>query len=209
MPPPEEPSASDPRIAFFDRLASQWDTNEQDPEAAVDKVAAMADYLALRPGENLLEVGCGTGQLTGWLAEQVAPGRVVAVDFSQGMLDRARAKKLPAEFRLADVCQDVLGEGCFDVAFCFHAFPHFRDQAAALRNLARALCDGGRLIVMHLAASAAINAFHDQVGREVFGDHLPIGPQWDTLLGSTGFTLDQHLDGDGLFFLRATNGRSG
>ena len=94
------------------------------------------------------------------------------------------------------------------MAFCFHAFPHFRDQAAALGNVARALRDGGRLLIMHLASSADINAFHDGVGGVIVGDHLPLAPAWPPLLEQTGLTAQELIDRPGLFFLKAVrNGR--
>ena len=143
------------------------------------------------------------GQITGWLAARVAPGQVVAVDFAEAMLAQARRKQLAAEFRRADVCRDPLGQRCFDVVLCFHSFPHFRDQAAALRNLASALRPGGRLMVMHLAGSAQINAFHDEVGGAVAGDHLPSCADWECLLAQAGLQIRQFLDHDDLFLLVA------
>ena len=148
-------------------------------------------------------MGCGTGQLTGWLADQVSPGRVIAIDFAQAMIDQARRKKLPAEFRRADVCCDDLGEGSFDVALCFHSFPHFRDPIAAVRNLSRALRIGGRLLVMHLAGSDQINAFHGQVGGVVGGDRLPERSAWQPLLADADLELQHCVDRDGLFLLAA------
>lgn len=198
-----EASGRDPRIAFFNGLADRWDSGEQDPAETVSRLAGLSDLVQLKPGHDLLEVGCGTGQITGWLASQVAPGRVVAVDFAEAMLDQARHKGIPAELRCVDVCDADLGERCFDVVFCFHSFPHFRDQSAALRHLARALRPTGRLLVIHLAGSAEINAFHDQVGGAVAGDHLPVGDAWGPLLASAGLRLQDYQDREGLFFLAA------
>jgi len=198
-----DPLESDPRIAFFNGLADRWDSGEQDPAETVSRLAGLSDLLGLKAGDDLLEVGCGTGQITGWLALQVAPGRVVAVDFAEAMLDQARRKGIRAEFRRADVCDADLGERCFDVVLCFHSFPHFRDQPAALRNLAKTLRPTGRLLVMHLAGSAEINAFHDQVGGAVAGDHLPVGDDWGPLLASAGLRAQDHEDREGLFFLAA------
>ena len=160
----------DPRIGFFDGLADGWDVSEHEYENLLKGLEYRAGLLELRPGECVLEIGCGTGQLTGWLAERVRPGRVVAIDFSPEMLRVAQAKNIPATFRLADVCQDDLGRAEFDLAFCFHSFPHFRDQPAALRNLARCLKSGGRLVVMHLHSRDEINAFHHGVGGSVAHD---------------------------------------
>jgi len=159
--------------------------------------------LGFRGGQDVLEVGCGTGQITGWLAGQVAPGRVVGIDFSAQMLARAQAKSLPAEFRLLDICSAPAGEAAFDVAFCFHCFPHFRDQPAALANLAASLRPGGRLIVMHLAGSQQVNAMHSGFGGAVGQDHLPATERWPSLLGGAGFELIGLIDREDLFLLRA------
>jgi SAM-dependent methyltransferase len=118
-------------------------------------------------------------------------------------LQQARRKHVAPEFRCADVCCDELGTRCFDVILCFHSFPHFRDQSAAVMNMARALRTSGRLIIMHLAGSREINAFHDHVGGAVAGDHLPSLGAWQTLLASVGLEVCQHEDRDGLFMLVA------
>lgn len=199
----------DPRIAYFDGLADRWDTCGQDPAATIRELEKSSVLLALGPGEDVLEVGCGTGQITGWLASRVSPGRVVAVDFAPAMLEQARRKNVPAEFRCADVCCDGLGEHCFDVILCFHSFPHFRDPPAALQNLARALRRDGRLLVMHLAGRAQINAFHDQVGGAVSGDHLPGEDAWEPLLAAAGLQIQRYDDREGLFFLSAVLSGSG
>jgi ubiquinone/menaquinone biosynthesis C-methylase UbiE len=193
----------DPRIAFFDSLAENWDAGEQNPAETLAAFQRRANLLELRRGENLLEIGCGTGQLTSWLAEQVMPGRVVAVDFSAAMLQQARQKGIAAEFHAADVCVDPLGNGEFDIALCFHSFPHFRDKPAALANIARSLKSGGRLIVMHLHGRAEINAFHSGAGGTIGSDLLPDDRQWRKLLTATGFSAPLILDGEEGFFLRA------
>ena len=193
----------DPRVAYFDRCAEGWDSDVQKVRRTLERLERCRGLLGFRGGQDVLEVGCGTGQITGWLAGQVAPGRVVGIDFSAQMLARAQAKSLPAEFRLLDICSAPAGEAAFDVAFCFHCFPHFRDQSAALANLAASLRPGGRLIVMHLAGSQQVNAMHSGFGGAVGQDHLPATERWPSLLGGAGFELIGLIDREDLFLLRA------
>lgn len=192
-----------PLIEFFDGLAENWDEAEQNPAETLRRVEGLRDLLNLGEGDDLLEVGCGTGQLTGWLADRVSPGGVVAVDFSQKMLDLAKTKSPRAEFRLMDVCHDALEPNRFDVAFCFHSFPHFRDQPAAVRNLAAALKSSGRMLVVHLNSRQGINDFHDKIGGPVAGHHLPDDEGWDTLLSDVRLEKTMLTDIEGLFLLEA------
>ena len=183
------PGGADPRIAFFDRHAPTWDTTGPDPAATLRRLRELEGKLGLRPGQDLLEVGCGTGQITGWLLETVKPGRVVAVDFSPAMLDQARQRGLAAEFRCLDICREQPMAERFDVVLCFHSFPHFRDPAAALRQMARLLKPDGQLFVLHLVGSAKLNALHHQVGGPVGHDRLPPTAEWPALLQPAGLHL--------------------
>jgi SAM-dependent methyltransferase len=201
-------AAEDPRIPFFDRLAREWDGSEQSPEETVGEVDRRAAWLGLHAGENVLEVGCGTGQLTGWLVERVRPGRVTGVDFSPEMLQVAASKGIDAAFHLADVCRDELGSSEFDAALCFHSFPHFRNPQEALRNIARCLKPQGRLLVLHLHRRDDVNAYHHGVGGIVAGDILPDNDRWQTWLASAGFEPPKITDGDEGFFLQASLRRS-
>jgi demethylmenaquinone methyltransferase/2-methoxy-6-polyprenyl-1,4-benzoquinol methylase len=194
---------ADPRIAFFDDLAQRWDDESPSSEQMVSRLIQHADLLALEPGEALLEVGCGTGKTTGYLVEQVAPGRVTAIDFAPKMIDKARAKYIDADFLCMDICSDDLGTARYDVVLCFHSFPHFRDQPAALRNLRRAMKDTGRLIIMHCAGSAHINRFHANLTGAVKHDLLPVGDEWDALLGGASMVRQTHIDHCDLLLLTA------
>jgi demethylmenaquinone methyltransferase/2-methoxy-6-polyprenyl-1,4-benzoquinol methylase len=196
-------NASDPRIAYFDALADGWDQQEPSAETMVQGLARQADLLDLQPGQDLLEVGCGTGKTTGWLARAVAPGKVQAVDFSPEMIARARAKGIDADFACLDVCAGPWDANRYDVVLCFHSFPHFRDQAAALQNLARALKPKGRLLVMHLVGAARLNAFHAELDGPVCGDRLPVADQWGPLLAQAGLGQSRLIDREDLFFLSA------
>ncbi|HOB98399.1 MAG TPA: class I SAM-dependent methyltransferase [Verrucomicrobiota bacterium] len=203
------PPTRDPRVAFFDRQAPTWDRTGPDPDATMRRLRELDGRLGLKAGLDLLEVGCGTGQITGWLASTVRPGRVVAVDFSEGMLAQARARGVDAEFVLLDICGDEPFEGSFDRVLCFHSFPHFRDQAGALRRMARHLKPGGQLLVLHLAGSSQLNAFHQSVGGAVGHDHLPPAARWPALLRPVGLEVREAVDRADLFLLKAEAGARG
>lgn len=197
----------DPRIAYFNALADRWDTTVQDPQMMVRQVMDHADQLQLKSGQDLLEVGCGTGQLTGWLVDQVAPGKVVAIDFAEAMLGQARRKNIPADFRCLDICRETLGDTRFDVILCFHSFPHFRDPFAALLTMVHSLQSNGRILIMHLAGRAKINELHHGIGGAVGSDFIPSDKSWLQLLSAVGLKIQSSVDRDDLFFLEAVADR--
>jgi ubiquinone/menaquinone biosynthesis C-methylase UbiE len=194
----------DRRIAFFDSLSTHWDDDEQNPIETVKRLEGLGDYLKLAPSQRVLEVGCGTGQITGFLADRVSPGSVTAVDFSSEMLAKAKRKNINATFIQMDICGEIPPIGQFDQVLCFHSFPHFRDQEVAMVALAKLLIPGGRLVVMHMASSQAINHFHDHAGGAVAGDHLPDEEGWNRLLSKAGLKRETFVDREGLFVLSAT-----
>lgn len=197
----------DPRIDFFDRLADEWDREHERIDETLVRLDRLAPALGVAGGQDLLEVGCGTGQVTGWLVQRVRPGRVTAIDFAPAMLAKARLRGLDADFRCVDVCNGGLAERIYDIVWCKHVFPHFRDQAVGLRRLAGALKPGGRLIVLHMDNWRAINAVHDRCEPVVREDHLPAPQSWAQLLAEAGLLLEDLRDEDDLFLVIARRAR--
>ena len=194
----------DPRVAFFDQLAPRWDLECSHPDQTLCRLAELNGQLGLAPGQDLLEVGCGTGQITAWLAQAVAPGRILGVDFSAGMLTEARRKNPSADFDLLDICVEEPPRGAFDVALCFNAFPHFRDPSAALRHIAISLRPGGSMLILHLLGSAELNAFHGKLDGPVHHDLLPPANRWPALLQASRLCLVSVVDRPDLFLLKAS-----
>jgi SAM-dependent methyltransferase len=103
----------------------------------------------LRPGLELLDIGCGPGTLTCDLAARVAPGRVLGIDREAGVLAEARAearaRNVEVEFRAGDAYALDLPAARFDVVHAHQLLQHLSDPVAALREWARVLRPGGLL----------------------------------------------------------------
>ncbi|MFD0776661.1 class I SAM-dependent methyltransferase, partial [Streptomonospora algeriensis] len=103
----------------------------------------LIDELAPRPGERILDAGCGTGELAAALAD--AGAEVVGVDSSPEMIDRARERFPHLDLRLADL-RELDVEPGFD-AVLSNAVLHWIPEApAAAASMAAALRPGGRLV---------------------------------------------------------------
>lgn len=103
-----------------------------------------AAYLlgALRPGLDLLDVGCGPGNITIDLARRVSPGRVVGIDAAETIVDAARTAASEqgvtgVEFEVADVYDLPFADGSFDVVHAHQVLQHLSDPVGALRQMRR------------------------------------------------------------------------
>ena len=110
------------------------------------------DQSALRPGERVLDIGCGTGETTLELARRVGPaGSALGVDISRLLLDSARdlARKAQApnvSFEEGDAQTYRFAPASFDLVFSRFGVMFFEDSDVAFRNLKAALRPGGRVV---------------------------------------------------------------
>jgi len=107
--------------------------------------------LGLRPGQAVLDAGCGPGTDTFDLEELVMPGgRVVGVDLSEEMIAAARQRAVArgshAQLLVSDICALDLPDETFDLARCVLLLLHVRDPAAALSEMVRVLRPGGQVV---------------------------------------------------------------
>lgn len=127
----------------------------------VDNSAA---YLAphLRPGDDVLDVGCGPGTITVDLARRVAPGRVVGIEPVEAPLGGARELAagmgrgdVRVDFRIGDVYALDAPDDSFDVVHAHQVLQHLTDPVAALREMLR-VCRPGGLVAARDADYAAM-----------------------------------------------------
>lgn len=180
-----------PRISFFDALSGQWDGFE-DIAALAERLDAGLAALGLTADERVLDIGCGTGNLSLALARRLSPrGRILAIDLSEQMLARARQKLGDPRVRFvrADVAQICEPDASFDRAICFSAWPHFDEPVSAIRELRRVLVPRGLLHIWHLASRAQINAIHANGHPSIRGDVLAPASEVAALLTAEGFDI--------------------
>jgi SAM-dependent methyltransferase len=104
------------------------------------------ESLGVGLGARALEVGCGNGSISAWLAERVGPrGRAVAVDLDLSLVD-VRAPRL--ELRQGDIVAGPVDPGGFDLVTARAVLHHVTDVEAAIRNLAASLAPGGSLLLI-------------------------------------------------------------
>ena len=123
-----------------------------DAELRAHHAHLRAEY-GIGPGNEVLDIGCGAGLTTREAARAAAPGRVVGIDISEHMLERARrvtvAERLGnVRYHLGDAQSYQLEPGRFDVAISRFGTMFFADPAVAFANIARALRPGARMVLL-------------------------------------------------------------
>jgi len=110
----------------------------------------LATAANVRPGQRVLDIGCGCGTTSLDLADQVGEqGAVVGVDISQPMVDRARelaAGRPQLRFEVADAGAHAFSPGATDVAVSRFGVMFFADSVAAFSNIRRGLASAGRCV---------------------------------------------------------------
>jgi ubiquinone/menaquinone biosynthesis C-methylase UbiE len=110
---------------------------------------------------RILDLGCGTGQLTERLSMMFPDAEVIGVDLSNGMIERAAERLIDDEtsdFVRADAQHLPLIDDSVDVVTCTESFHWYGDQEAAAAELARLVKPGGRIVI---ASIATVTGFGD------------------------------------------------
>ncbi len=144
--------------SMFDRIAGVYDLMNSAMTAGMHHRwrERAADLAGLGPGGSALDVCCGTGDLALELAKRVAPGgTVVGCDFSERMLEAARAKAsgrgaAGVRFEWADALELPYGDASFDAATIGFGARNLADLDRGLAELRRVVRPGGRLVILEI-----------------------------------------------------------
>lgn len=122
------------------------------PAIMIPGVQLMLRYAQPQSGERVFDVACGTGIVARTVAPLVgAAGKVSAFDINPAMLAVARSLPQPdgaaVDWREASALSLPVPDAAYDLALCHQGLQFFADKGAALREMRRALVQGGRAVV--------------------------------------------------------------
>jgi arsenite methyltransferase len=179
----------------------QLERQRQSP-SAVAKFERHLELLRPLPGEEIIDLGCGSGAHCRTIAPRLAPGgRMVGVDVEQDAI--TVAERLAAttaggalSFHVADAHQLPFADGSFDAAICLSVLAFCEDPPRVLSEARRVLRVGGRLLVVNSDEDTRIyNSRDRELGRRVLraiADRARdpwVGRRLAGLLRSAGFTI--------------------
>lgn len=150
----EHPELVDETRRIWDANANWWDDRIGDGNSFQDHLIepASENLLAVRPGQEILDIACGAGRFTRRIAALGA--RVVAFDQSEKFIERARARTVEQrdriDYRVMNATDEAallsLGEGRFDAAVCTMAIMDMAQIEPLLAALSRLLKADGRFV---------------------------------------------------------------
>ena len=144
--------SNEAQFEFWQDLAPGWLASESHTELVSASFGdAALNRLALGPGDQVVDIGCGSGSTTLALANAVGPaGRAVGIDIAPAMVqaaqEHARGRDIEhAVFVTADAQVDDLGDAIYDAAYSRFGVMFFADPVSAFGNIRRSLRYEGRL----------------------------------------------------------------
>jgi len=136
--------------------------------------------------ENILDIGCGDGKITDYLASEITKGKVVGIDKSPNMIafaDKNHAKA-NLSFQIMDIEKINLKKE-FDTVCSFFCLPWVSNKALAFQNIGKVLKDNGKLVVL----SALFGEFHIALLNKIVKK-----PAWENYFKNYRFSFEHMND---------------
>ncbi|MCL2212825.1 MAG: class I SAM-dependent methyltransferase [Oscillospiraceae bacterium] len=161
---------------------------------------AILEYVSNNNAQSILDIGCGTGDLTHELAQK--SGVVIGIDNSESMIKKAKEKYPKIEFCVIDAC-NLTWKNSFDIVFSNAVFHWIQNQTKLLEGIYRALKIDGKLICefgAHGCVAKIWNAFRDILSSygydEFYPFYYPTVQEYKRLLDKVGFEIEMAIDFD-------------
>lgn len=158
---------------YFDEMSAIWDNAVTHNK---NYIREMLELIKIKDGDNLLDVGSGTGVLVDYIREFDVVGNILEVDISQKMLNMARAKNyndVNISYLKIDVEKDDI-DGEFDAILIYNCLPYLRNKVNTIAKLyERNLKQGGAISIFHSHGEKYINNFLSCADKRISNASLP------------------------------------
>jgi SAM-dependent methyltransferase len=179
-------------------MSQSWEAKSYAENGAFvhELAGGVVEWLAVRVGERVLDLGCGDGQLTARLA--AAGAKVRGADASAAMVEAARGRGVEAVVSQAEALP--FADGSFDAVFSNAALHWVRGQDEMMGEVRRVLAPGGRFVAEMgglgnvaaiLVALRAVLGRHGLVEREQDQNYFPSPAAYRRRLEEHGFTVER------------------
>ncbi len=156
---------------------------------------------------NILDIGCGVGQLVSDLSTAWPETRITGADTSLAMIETARKNHSGLNIRYLNVpIEEVSDQEKFDIIVSTHSLPYFPDKQRALQNMYQLLNPGGRVLIIHTNADGWYDRFWHFFVKlttskaEFFPTH-----ELKTMIENAGFMSGTICSIDKYFFIPTIN----
>lgn len=182
-----------PQRGFFDIWSRVYDLAPVQAAIYHPVHDAVLGELRTQPARHILDVGCGTGDLTARMRAELRPDLVAGCDFSAGMLEQARARSGAVRWLQGDATKLPFDDGTFDAVVSTEAFHWFPDPNAALREFGRVLAPGGRLLVALVNVRVPATSRLAHAGSKALGQpaRWPTRAEMADRVRAAGFTVER------------------
>jgi len=184
-----------PRRWFFDAWSNVYDLGWVQRMIYRPEQDVVLDLLREEPPHDVLDIGCGTGQLGHRIRTGLHGVRVVGCDFSAGMLHEARRRDGGVRWVQGDATRLPFATAAFDAVVSTQAFHWFPDQPAALAEITRVLRPGGRLLVSVVMPPIALIGLVVEAGSRLIGEpfHWPGARELCAAAGRVGLAVERQM----------------
>jgi SAM-dependent methyltransferase len=190
--------------AYFNRAVDAFDVPQ--PAEVLERLAIVVAAAAIAPGEAVLDVGAGVGVLVPFIRRH-RPGRIVACDLAERMLERLAGKYPEVEVCRADIAALDLPDASVDVAFLNAVYGNIADKEGAHRNVARMLRPGGRLVVSHPEGRQFVERL--RAAGDLFIEPYPSRGEFAVALAPHGLAVVAYRDEPRLYLMLARKSLAG
>jgi demethylmenaquinone methyltransferase/2-methoxy-6-polyprenyl-1,4-benzoquinol methylase len=180
---------------FFNSKAASWDS---EIVIHADRIEYLISLLDLQPFDRVLDVVCGTGVLEDFLSNDI---RLMAIDFSQGMIDEARRKHPNVNYVVDDFLTMKTSAMCYDKIIMHNVFPHFLQPVFAVKKAYELLAPNGILLICHSIGRSVINQRHSSKNNRL-SVSLPLVKELAQEVEHHGFKVLQAEDENDYYALK-------